>query len=52
MCLEETIEQNSNLSCKNMKQLLSAGIIKENTKAYDDLMILLNLANSMNPIYI
>lgn len=50
MTLEETIEQNSNLSCKKMKQLLSTGIVKENTKVYDDLMILLNLANNDNYI--
>ena len=48
MTLEETIEQNDNLPCNKMKQLLSNGIVGENTKAYDDLMILLNLANNSN----
>ena len=48
MILQESIEQNNNLSCKKMKQLLSNDIVKESTKAYDDLMILLNLANDGN----
>lgn len=48
MNLEETIEQNSDLSCEKMTQLLSNGIVKKNTKAYNDLMILLNLANNDN----
>lgn len=48
MILEETIEQNTNLPCNKMKQLLSNGIVAENTKAYDELMILLNLANNNN----
>lgn len=48
MILQESIEQNNNLSCKKMKQLLSNDIVKESTRAYDDLMILLNLANDGN----
>ena len=48
MILQESIEQNNNLSCEKMKQLLSNDIVKESTKAYDDLMILLNLANDGN----
>ena len=48
MILQESIEQNNNLSCKKMKQLLSNDIVKESTKAYDDLMILLNLSNDGN----
>lgn len=48
MILQESIEQNNNLSCKKMKQLLSNDIVKESTRAYDDLMILLNLANNGN----
>ena len=48
MLLEETIEQNDKLTYDKLKQLLSSGIVNENTKAYDDLMILLNLANKEN----
>ena len=48
MILQESIEQNNNLSCKKMKQLLSNDIVKESTRAYDDLMILLNLSNDGN----
>lgn len=48
MALEEAIEQNSNLPCKKMKQFLSNGIVKENTKVYDDFMILINLSNEDN----
>ena len=48
MILEETIEQNKNLRRNKMKQLLSNGIVGEKTKAYDDLIILLNLANNNN----
>ena len=48
MILQESIEQNNNLSCKKMKQLLSNDIVKESTRAYDDFMILLNLANDGN----
>ena len=46
--LEETIEQNDKLPYDKLKQLLSSGIVNENTKAYDDLMILLNLSNKEN----
>lgn len=46
--LEELIEHNKNLSCNKMKQLLLNGIVKENTKVYDDFMIFLNLANEDN----
>jgi hypothetical protein len=46
--LEETVEQNQSLNCTKMKQLLSTGIVNENTKKYDDFMILLNLANDNN----
>ena len=48
LSLEELIEQNENLSCDKMKQLLLNGIVKENTKVYDDFMIFLNLANKDN----
>ena len=48
LLLDEVIEQNNNLNCKKMKQLLLKEIIKENTKSYDDFIILLNLATNDN----
>ena len=50
LILENNIEQNRNLNCDKMKQLLKNGIVNENTNAYGAFMVLLNLANKNNYI--